>query len=426
VSTGRGGAQDVGAAGLESGPTLHFPCFDAFRFFGMTLVLLMHAGFATRPWVRAHLPEWVQAILQRFDVGLAIFFTISGFLLFRPFIARLLAGKPQMRARTFLRRRALRVFPGYWFALTFCVLFLGQLLGGVKSAFLYYSLLFPFANADVALGGGPGQEGKYAIPQAWSLTTEFGLYLLLPVVAMLLVWLSAKKSREVQVRNTLVICAGLYVCGQLFRIYVLAADPSWARLGLTWTPNWLDFFAIGMVTATFSAAHEAGLRLPSPLRYLGDHPGVSWSVAGAVALSFATFSPPDTPGAHGAEYGVRWFMFGVFVIFFLAPAMFGDQRRGRVRRVLASKPLVMLGTVSLGVYLFHLAIMSNVQEWLAPAGTSSAFYGSLPVVFTLTFVGSVILAFLSYYAVEKPFLRLKDQPFSSLWRRRAPTPKVQQ
>ncbi len=71
-------------------------------------------------------------------------------------------------------------------------------------------------------------------------------------------------------------------------------------------------------------------------------------------------------------------MFGVFALFFLAPTMFGDQRQGRVRRFLASRPLVMLGTVSLGFYLFHLAIMSNVQEWLAPSGTSSAFYGSLP------------------------------------------------
>jgi peptidoglycan/LPS O-acetylase OafA/YrhL len=402
---------------LESGPTLRFPCFDAIRFIGMTMILVMHAGFATRPWVRAHLPDWVQAILQRFDVGLAIFFTISGFLLFRPFIARLLAGKPQMKTRTFLRRRAVRVFPGYWFALTFCVVFLGQLLGGVKQAFLYYSLLFPFASTNIALGGGPGQEGNYGIPQAWSLTTEWGLYLLLPLVALLLVRLGAKKRPEVQVRDALRICVALYAAGQLFRIYVLVAEPSWARVGLTWTPNWLDFFAIGMATATFSAAHEAGIRLPSLLRYLGDHPVVSWSIAGLVGLSFATFSPPDTPGAYGAEYGVRWLLFGVFALFFLAPAMFGDQTEGRLRRILASKPLVMLGTVSLGVYLFHLAVMTNVQEWLAPAGTSSAFYGSLPAVFSLTFVGAVALAFLSYYLVERPFLRLKDRPFSSLWHR---------
>ncbi len=108
-----------------------------------------------------------------------------------------------MNTGTFLRRRSLRVLPGYWFALTFCVVVLGQMLGSVKNAFLYYSLLFPFASQNVALGGGPGQEGNYAIPQAWSLTAEFVFYLMLPVIAILLVRLAAKKAPLVQVRYAL-------------------------------------------------------------------------------------------------------------------------------------------------------------------------------------------------------------------------------
>jgi peptidoglycan/LPS O-acetylase OafA/YrhL len=353
------------------------------------------------------------------DVGVAIFFVLSGFLLFRPFIARRLADKPTVNTGTFLRRRSLRVLPGYWFALTFCVVVLGQALGSVKNAFLYYSLLFPFASQSVALGGGPGHEGDYAIPQAWSLTAEFVFYLMLPVLAILLVRLAAKKAPAVQVRYALTICLALYLFGQVFRLYYLVAEPSWERVAVIWAPNWVDFFAIGMAMAVYSAAHHAGMRLPSLLRFLGDHPAVSWIIAGAVGLSFATFSPPDTPGVYGAEYWVRWFLFGVFAFFLLAPAMFGDQTQGRGRRFLASKPLVLLGTVSLGFYLFHLAVMANVQEWLAPSGTSSAFYGSLPAVFALTFVGAIALAFLSYYLVEKPFLRLKDKPLSSFWHKPA-------
>ena len=51
-------------------------------------------------------------------VGVDVFFVISGFLLFRPFVARQLEAKPPLRVRTYLRRRVLRVIPGYWFALT--------------------------------------------------------------------------------------------------------------------------------------------------------------------------------------------------------------------------------------------------------------------------------------------------------------------
>jgi len=418
ATQGESPSPDIGAAGFEAGRTLHFPCFDAFRFFGMTMVLLVHAAFATRPWVETHLPEWLQSLLQRMDVGVAVFFVLSGFLLFRPFVVRQLAGRPPMKTGTFLRRRSLRVLPGYWFALTFCVVVLGQLLGSVKNAFLYYSLLFPFATQDVALGGGPGQEGKYAIPQAWSLTAEFVFYLMLPVIAYLLVRLAARRSVTVQMRTMLLIAGGLYLFGQLFRAYFLVAQPSWERVAVIWAPNWIDFFAIGMALAVFSGAEQFSVRPPALLRALGDHPAVSWSIATLVGLSFATFSPPSTPGVFGAEYWVRWFLFGVFSFFLLAPAMFGDQTAGRGRRFLASRPLVLLGTVSLGFYLFHLAFLGQAQEWLGVGD----FGGSLPTVFAITFVCSVGMAFVSYYVVERPFLGLKDRSFRSLWRREPPPP----
>jgi peptidoglycan/LPS O-acetylase OafA/YrhL len=327
---------------------------------------------------------------------------------------RQLAGRAPVRATTFLRRRTLRVVPGYWFALTFCVVVLGQLLGSLKNAFLYYSLLFPFATQNVALGGGPGQEGKYGIPQAWSLTAEFCFYLMLPLIAVLLVRAVGKRPREVQVRAALAIALALYLFGQLFRLYFLVADPSWAREAVIWAPNWVDFFAIGMGMAVFSAREELGIVPPWLLRYLGDHPWVSWAGAGAVVVGFATFAPPDTPGVFGAEYWFRWFFFGVFSFFLLLPAMFGDQRASKARRVLASRPLVLLGTVSLGFYLFHLAFLSQTQDWLGVG----AFGGSLPTVFTITFVCSVAMAFVSYYLVERPFLRLKDRSWRSLARRR--------
>jgi peptidoglycan/LPS O-acetylase OafA/YrhL len=338
-------------------------------------------------------------------------------LLFRPFVARQLQGRPPGATATFFRRRMLRVLPGYWFALTVCVVVLGQLLGSVKNAFLYYFLLFPFASTDVALGGGPGQEGDYAIPQAWSLTAEFIFYLMLPLLAILMVRWGARKTARLQLRNALVICGALYLFGQAFRLYFLTAHPSWERVATIWAPNWVDFFAIGMAMATFSVWEHEGGRLPSLLRYLGDHPVVSWVVATVVVLSSATFRAPITPGEYGAEYFVRWFLFGVFAFFLLAPAMFGDQRRGRARRFLASRPLVFLGTISLGFYLFHLALLFNVQDWLAPEGESGAFYGSLPTVFGLTFVLSIVFAAVSYYLVERPFLRLKDKPLRSLVKR---------
>ena len=351
------------------------------------------------------------------DVGVAIFFVISGFLLFRPFVARQLEGRPPTKMRTYLRRRILRVIPGYWFALTACVVLLGQLLGSAKNAFLYYSLLFPFASENVALGGGPGHEGDYAIPQAWSLTAEFVFYLMLPLLALWLVRLGAGKSKKIQVREAVVIAVVLYCIGQAFRLYFLVAHPSWERVATIWPPNWIDFFAIGMMLATVSAYQYTGGKVPRVLQFLGDHPVMSWTSAAFVGLLCCTFRAPVIPGEYGAEYWFRWFLFGVFAFFLLAPAMFGDQTKGRARKVLATRPLVYLGTISLGFYLFHLALMTNIQEWLAPEGTSGDFYGSLPTVFGLTFVASIAAASVSYLLVEKQFLRLKDRSLVSALKR---------
>src|SRR4029453_8643404 len=54
----------------------------------------------------------------RLDVGVAVFFVLSGFLLYRPFVARRMDGRPRPSPRDYLRNRFLRIFPGYWLALT--------------------------------------------------------------------------------------------------------------------------------------------------------------------------------------------------------------------------------------------------------------------------------------------------------------------
>ena len=191
----------------------------------------------------------------------------------------------------------LRVLPGYWFALTVCVVLLGQLLGGAKNAFLYYFLLFPFASTDVALGGGPGQEGDYAIPQAWSLTAEFIFYLMLPVIAILMVRLGreegaagagAQRAASSARRSTSSARASASTSSPRTR-RGSASPPSGRPTGSTSSPSAWRWPR----SACGSTAAGGCRRL---LVYLGDHPVVSWVIAAVVVLSSATFRAPTTPG----------------------------------------------------------------------------------------------------------------------------------
>src|SRR4051812_24801424 len=55
--------------------------------------------------------------LAHLDSGVAIFFVLTGFLLYRPFVAASLGRAPGIPVRVFYWRRFLRIVPGYWVAL---------------------------------------------------------------------------------------------------------------------------------------------------------------------------------------------------------------------------------------------------------------------------------------------------------------------
>jgi peptidoglycan/LPS O-acetylase OafA/YrhL len=57
-------------------------------------------------------------LMTHLDIGVALFFLISGFLLYRPFLSARTLGTPRPTFRLFMRRRLLRIVPAYWFALT--------------------------------------------------------------------------------------------------------------------------------------------------------------------------------------------------------------------------------------------------------------------------------------------------------------------
>ncbi len=395
---------------VASGPT-RFTCFDGLRILGMLGVLCFHTAFATGADQNGQ--TWYGQLLSNAQVAVPMFFVISAFLLTRPFLLRVFQDREPAKATPWLRRRLVRVYPTYWFILTFVVLFLGVDLNGARNAFLYYSLLFPFARTEVALGFG----GTAGIADAWFLTTDIVFYFLIPVLIFGLIALTRKASVPQKVKVALLGCGLLWLFGQLFRAYVVAAAPSWGRRELIWPTNWIDFFALGMAFATISAAATLGVKTPRPIAWLSRHPAGSWILAGCGYLLLLTFSPPRVPGTVGAEYWFRFFCWGIVVVFIVVPAMFGDQTQGVGRRVLSSRVAVFGGAISYGFYLFHLAVLHKVQ----PALGYLPFDGGFVPIYVVTALITMGLASFAYFVVERPTLGLKDQPLHatirSLFRR---------
>ena len=102
------------------------------------------------------------AYAVRLTGGVALFFVLSGFLIYRPFVAARLDGRARPRVPTYARRRALRIIPAYWLALTILTIWPG-VPGNVFGHPLRYYLFLQWTSLSTVFGG---------ITPAWSLAVE--------------------------------------------------------------------------------------------------------------------------------------------------------------------------------------------------------------------------------------------------------------
>jgi len=150
----------------------HFPCFDGLRALAVIGVIACHVAFVTGATVQTRYGDY----LAHPDLAPALFFFISGFLLYRVYVAGNFAGRAPMPVGAFWWRRVLRIIPAYWLALTVLIIAFGLPVSGPHDIVVYYGLVQIY-DTHRFLG---------AIPQAWTLCVEVSFYLFLQAYAWLL------------------------------------------------------------------------------------------------------------------------------------------------------------------------------------------------------------------------------------------------
>lgn len=384
-----------------------FPLFDSLRGIAALAVVCSHIasfggvldeGDAARPFV------------GQFAVAVPIFLLISGFLLYRPFVAARIRRDELPSVKAYGWRRFLRITPAYWVALVLITAWLGSnhvfpagnpspTVFSAEGLVAYFGFLQVY---DTSWGGG-------GIPQAWTVDTEAVFYLLLPAYAAFALWVLRRLRTAA---GELVLIAGVIVVSLLYKIVVVEAkDMDTIPVGplplLSSLPAYADHFALGMGLAVVSVVVGTSEREPRFVRVIDRHPWVPWLVA---AIAFVTVSKwigmegSATERMTPAQYFARHALFGVVAFGLLLPAVFGNVKRGLVRRFLANRALLHVGMVSYGLYLWHLAIIIQLVRW---------DYGSVEIVHPWitwllpTVLGGVLAGSLSYYLVERPALSLK-------------------
>jgi peptidoglycan/LPS O-acetylase OafA/YrhL len=381
-----------------------FELLDAMRGIAAGMILLSHsAGITTFAEVNA-----LGAYTARLNMGVALFFLLSGFLLYRPFVAARLEGRPPIGIRDFARRRILRIVPAYWVALTLLGLWPG--LAGLWDSgdwWRYYAFAQIYTERT-AIGG---------IPPAWSLAVEISFYLALPFLAAALARAGRGLTGTRAIRRELVLLAGLAAGSLAFRTVVEITDASVVLLNTL--PAYLDWFAYGMILAVVSVwAHGREGRVPV-LRQVVRRPWLAWA---AFLVPFWIVSTQlGLPRNWLQNYTSLNFLgehllYPLCAALLLLPAIFTGGAGGWPRRLLAWRPLAWFGLVSYGVFLYHEPLMRRLDQWDARTWLPGSEYLSLSIV---ALAAATVAAALSYYLVERPALRFKDRGSSSRRRSRA-------
>jgi peptidoglycan/LPS O-acetylase OafA/YrhL len=365
------------------------PALDGVRGAAALLVVLTHVGFQTGETSRGlH-----GALLARADFGVALFFVLSGLLLYRPWVVADATGGPDPSWRRYLRRRAVRILPAYWVAL------LAVLLLGPHDDVSTGDVL---ANATLTQVYGGGHL-LADFTQTWSLCTEVLFYLLLPVAALAVRRVPGRRAR-----------LGLLgaVLGTNVAWTALAATDALPTLASTWLPGHATWFAAGMLLAALA---DDAARRPAgrPGRWADDfaaRPGTLLLLAaGVAALAVTPLAGPRTlaPTAPG-ESVVKELLYGVVALLVVTAALVSAPS-SPVARVLGNRAARWTGRVGYGVFLWHLLVLDGVMALLG----TPLFGGDVLPVAVLTVAGSLLVAWVSWVLLERPLLDRLSRPVST-------------
>jgi peptidoglycan/LPS O-acetylase OafA/YrhL len=388
--------------------TGHQDGLDGLRAIAALAVLLLHVTSETGFAFSGSPASWVAF---RGDVGVPVFFTLSGLLLFRPWAVCAFGSGDGPDVRSYLIRRVLRIVPVYWVVVAIAIVTLNWQHARSAGTWAQYLLFAQVYNPHPWWSG----TGIPGLAQVWSLSVEVSFYALLPVIGALLV-LVARRGAPVAAVRARRMLIGIAILGAVsFAFLALLYYPT-QNLWLSATlPRSLCWFAPGMAMAVMTA--WANSNDPSAVQARALCSGVAssalacWLIAALVlALACTPLAGPETLGNPSLwQYEAKLVLYTLIPVALVAPVAFQAGGANRLTAVLGNAVMRFLGKVSYGVFLWQFLAIYGLLDVL---GLKDAFHGGhystadSALLLLATAVITVAMATLGYYLIERPAQRL--------------------
>jgi peptidoglycan/LPS O-acetylase OafA/YrhL len=361
------------------------PELDVLRFIAFLIVFIVHRMDFIPIDPAQH--YWLYNICLLGDFGVPVFFLLSAFLI-TELLFRESDETGAIRFNAFYMRRILRIWPLY-FLVFYGLVLLERFVPYVsaKNPLSWLAFSFFAGNWWICFHG---WIPAYPVDPLWSISVEEQFYIAIPLIAIF--------GRRLGVKAvSMLLIAVSYVSVVLYAMHPPNGFSS------QWTNSFVQFqfFAAGTLLSIYLKGRvpqwHPTLRLISFLSGIG-----CWLVA-----SIAFGVQADTPHSTVLQAPIGWALVlaGTTLIFL---SLLGFHAK------FLPKPIVYLGRISFGLYLFHelvyFLIFSTGAAWLTRLSQSLHLAGWRDGLGTaLAFCLTVLVAHTSYQLYEKPFLRLKSR-----------------
>jgi peptidoglycan/LPS O-acetylase OafA/YrhL len=337
--------------------------------------------------------------------GVGMFFVLSGFLLARPFWQALDDGRPLPSLRIYALRRAARIVPGFWLALTVTFVLSVTVFGFALDGWLclryaaglllvsdwHWTTLFP-----VEING-----------PLWSIGFEVSSYALLPLAFWALFAVAAGRLRGLPARLLWLAVIGAALLAHWLFYNNVEVDPSrrgW-QYGLqggakTWMPwfNPLGFFAM---FATGSLAAGAQVMLARFRSVWFDLIALAAIVAaGAIVWNDGLLGGGEFYGWLRVPYEFPLFQILIGLALAAGPS---SRVLGRVLDNLLTR---YLASISFGIYVWHYVVLELVRVFWVPEIEHGSMRDATKFLVTGTVITGItmVIATLSYRWLEAPVM----------------------
>ncbi len=342
------------------------PHLDGIRAIAVYLVVLFHAG--SRRFTGGY-------------VGVDVFFVLSGFLVTQVLL-RDIDTYGSVRLPRFYGRRFRRLLPAAFVALVVTASVyvaisspseVAAALGGFKAAFLYATNWFFIHRSTAYFGGDISQN---PVLHFWSLAVEEQFYLAWPLLLTAAFWLTRGlgRRRVAAVRSGIAIAA---LASVIWALFLRTADANHAYYG---TDARAYQLLSGALIALLPRLSSRFAFLPRASRFL-------------LSFSFAALLLVASSWIHldAIERGIAAVLTTSLILIVI-----DSTQGGFVKRLLSSDPVVYLGKISYGTYLWHWPVILVITKLLHVNTTTT-------VVFACLIATS--LASLSFQMLEHPVRR---------------------